>query len=137
VKTLITLAVAATVAITACGGTEGSSTVASTVQAATARLELIALAGPVCPVESDPPSPDCAPRAVGGAFVIVTDVRGSEVARGATAVDGTLVLDVPAGELTVTPQPVEGLVGTAPPMIVTIAAGQTLQLTADYDTGIR
>ncbi len=109
----------------------------TTVPADTGHLELIALAGPVCPVETDPPSPDCAPRPVGDAVVIVTDVDGSEVARGATAVDGTLSLAVPAGELTVAAQAVDGLLGTAPPITVVIVNGQTLNLTLDYDTGIR
>ena len=46
-------------------------------------------------------------------------------------------IDVIPGVLAVIPQPVEGLLGTAPMINVAVTAGQTLQVTADYDTGIR
>ena len=102
-----------------------------------ARLEITALAGPVCPVETDPPSPECAPRPVDSATIIVTDATGDEVARGTTGSDGVVGFDVAPGELTVVPQPVEGLLGTAPTISVTLTAAQTQQVTVDYDTGIR
>ena len=105
--------------------------------AATARLEVTALAGPTCPVETDPPSPDCTPRPVEGAVIVVTDSGGTEVARGTTGSDGQLIIAVAPGGLLVVPQPVDGLLGTAPVVTVTVAAGQTLRVTADYDTGIR
>ena len=127
-------------ALIACGGTDGASDsipTVPTVPAATGRVELTALAGPVCPVETNPPSPDCADRPVPDAVIVVTDAAGSEVARGVTGVDGTLLLEVPVGQLTVTPQTVEGLMGTASPITISIAADQTINLTVDYDTGIR
>ena len=105
--------------------------------AATAVLEVIALAGPMCPVETDPPSPDCAPRPVEGAVIVVTDSGEAEVARGTTESDGKVILAVIPGPLIVVPQPVDGLLGTAPVVTVTVAGGQTLRVTADYDTGIR
>jgi len=37
----------------------------------------------------------------------------------------------------VVPQPVQGLLGTAPMIDVTLSTGQTLRVTVDYDTGIR
>lgn len=115
--------------LAACGGTDD--------RAATARIEITALAGPACPVETDPPSPECAPRPVDNAVFAVTDADGNEVARGATGAHGRVVLEVPVGELTVVPQPVEGLLGTAAALVVSVGDGQTLQVTADYDTGIR
>jgi hypothetical protein len=119
--------------LTACGGSgdTGDSAVA------TARLEITALAGPVCPVETDPPSPECAPRPVDSATIVVTDATGDEVVRGTTGPDGVVGFDVAPGELTVVPQPVEGLLGTASTISVTLTAGQTLRVTVDYDTGIR
>lgn len=104
---------------------------------ATATLKITALAGPVCPVQTDPPSPDCAPRPVDMAIIVVSGPDGAERARGTTGSDGTVVLEVAAGELTIVPQPVEGLLGTAAAVTVTVADGQTLQATVDYDTGIR
>jgi hypothetical protein len=105
--------------------------------AESATLEITALAGPVCPVESDPPLPDCAPRPVDNANIVVLGPGGAERARGTTGSDGTLLLEVARGELTIVPQPVEGLLGTAAAVTVTAAAGQTLRVTIDYDTGIR
>lgn len=104
---------------------------------ATATLLITALAGPTCPVETDPPSPDCAPRPVDGAVIVVADPDGTERARGSTGSDGTVTIEVAAGDLTLSPQPVEGLLGTADPVTVTVTDGQTLPVTVDYDTGIR
>lgn len=125
------------IAVSSCGGTKGSSDPVPTAPAPSGHVEIVAQAGPVCPVETDPPSPECAPRPVPDAVMVVTNAAGSEVARGATAADGTLVLEVPAGELTIMPQAVDGLLGTAAPIVLTIAADQTINVTADYDTGIR
>jgi hypothetical protein len=103
----------------------------------TAMLEIVALAGPICPVETDPPSPECAPQPVDGASIVVTDSNGVEVGRGITGPDGTLTIPAPVGDLTVVPQPVPGLLGTAPPVFVTAIRGQTVGVVVDYDTGIR
>ncbi len=120
-------------ALVACGGTGDTGDGA----VAMARVEITALAGPVCPAETEPPSPECAPQPVESATIVVTDAPGNEVARGTTGSDGAVGFDVPPGELTVVPQPVEGLLGTASTISVTLTAGQTLQVTVDYDTGIR
>ena len=118
--------------LAACGSGAGSDP-----SAATATLVITALAGPVCPVETDPPTPGCEPRPVDRATIVVNDAEGSEVARAVTGIDGTATLVVPSGDLVVTPQPVDGLLGTAGAIEVTVAAGGTLRLSADYDTGIR
>jgi len=120
-------------ALVACGGTGDTGEDA----VATARLEITALAGPVCPVETDPPSPECAPQPVESATIVVTDADGDEVARGTTGSDGVVGFDVAPGELTVVPQPVEGLLGTASTISARLTADQTLRVTVDYDTGIR
>jgi hypothetical protein len=120
-------------ALAACGRTVDTGDGA----VATARVEVTALAGPVCPVETDPPSPECAPKPVDAAIIVVTDATGNEIARGSTGSDGAVGFDVTPGKLSVVPQPVEGLLGTASTISVTLTAGQTLQVTVDYDTGIR
>ena len=119
------------VALAACGGT------GDTVDGEMARLQITALAGPVCPLATEPPSPECALKPVDSATIVVTDVTGDEVARGTTGSDGLVGIDVAPGLLTLVPQPVEGLLGTASTISVTLTAGQTLHLTLDYDTGIR
>lgn len=96
-----------------------------------------ATAGPVCPVETTPPDPNCAARPVPGAALVVRDGTGREVARVTTGKDGTFFVAVPAGAYVVEPQPVEGLLGTAPPQDATVSTGNTTTITLLYDTGIR
>jgi len=99
-----------------------------------------ALAGPVCPVERVPPDPACADRPVAGAVIVVRGAAGAEVARVTTAADGTFLVAVPGGgSWTVEPQPVEGLMGTAPAVVVNVpdAPGAWVAADAAYDTGIR
>jgi hypothetical protein len=97
------------------------------------------VAGPTCPVE--PPSPipgQCEPRQVGGAVLVMTDAGGHEVARASSASDGTFSVELTAGDYTLTPQPVNGLLGVAPPVTFTVsAAGPAVNLRVEYDTGIR
>ena len=101
----------------------------------------VATAGPVCPVER-PGDSACAPRPVGDAVIVVTRPDGTELARVTTAADGRFSLDLPAGDYILVPQPVDGLLGTAPSVPFTV--GSTDQpgpspslLHVEYDTGIR
>ncbi len=97
-----------------------------------------ATAGPVCPVEQVPPDPACADRPVEGAVIVVRDIAGNEVARAITGAGGRFTLDLPNGRYTLEPQPVEGLLGTAAPVEVTLKPGGALALVElSYDTGIR
>ena len=94
--------------------------------------------GPTCPVETQPPDPDCAARQVAGAILVVTGVDGIEVARATSAPDGTFTVELAPGAYQVTPQPVEGLMGTPAPMDVEVEAGGPMaELQVSYDTGIR
>jgi hypothetical protein len=97
----------------------------------------VALAGPVCPVETVPPDPDCAARPVAGAVVLIRQAGGSEVARVVTAADGSFFAEIPAGDYVVEPQPIEGMMGTAGAVDVTVGEGLAAQVQLDYDTGIR
>jgi hypothetical protein len=97
----------------------------------------VAVAGPVCPVETVPPDPACVPRPVTDAVVVIRDGGGSEVARVVTAADGTFFAAVPAGDYVVEPQPVEGLMGTAGPLQVTVTDEPGAPVQLEYDTGIR
>lgn len=102
-------------------------------------LEVEALAGPVCPVETDPPDPDCAPRPVPDALVLVQPADGRDivVAQGTTGADGRLLLEVPPGDYLVIGAAVEGLMGTPEPIAVTVEANGTTPVGLGYDTGIR
>ncbi len=105
----------------------------------TYQIEGKALAGPTCPVEPASPLPgQCADRPVAGAVLVITDATGHEVARVATASDGSWTASVPAGTLTITPQAVPGLLGTARPVSVTVGADtHPSGIQIAYDTGIR
>ena len=96
-----------------------------------------ATAGPVCPVEKNPPDPNCAPRPVAGAVLVVRDPSRTEVARSTTAVDGTFYVELKPGAYVVEPQAVAGLMGTAGPQTVTVNDAAVTTIQVDYDTGIR
>jgi hypothetical protein len=94
-------------------------------------------AGPTCPVETIPPDPACAERPVPGAVLVFTDADDTEVARATSAADGTFTLELAPGAYRLTPQPVEGLMGTPALMDVLVEAGPMTELQVSYDTGIR
>lgn len=96
-------------------------------------------AGPVCPVERNPPDPSCAPRMLASAVIVATDTDGREVARTATAPDGSYLLTIgQTGTFTITAQPVAGLMRAPAPATVTLAfPGATERIDLTYDTGIR
>jgi hypothetical protein len=95
-----------------------------------------ATAGPTCPVER-PNDPACAPRMVAGAVLVVRDGTGKEVERVTTGASGLFRFVLAAGDYTLEPQPVEGLMGTAQPLPFTIADGELTWLDVAYDTGMR
>ena len=97
----------------------------------------VATAGPVCPVERVPPDPDCAPRPVAGATIVIRDASGAEVARVTTAADGAFFASLSAGKYLVEPQPVQGLMGAAGSQSVTVVDGVATTILLAYDTGIR
>lgn len=95
-------------------------------------------AGPTCPVERDPPDPACTARPVAGAVLVFAGADGTEVARVTSAADGTFSVELAPGAYRVTPEPVDGLMGTPAPMDVEVEAGQPMtELQVSYDTGIR
>jgi hypothetical protein len=95
-------------------------------------------AGPICPVEREPPDPSCAPRPVAGAVLIVQTTGGREVTRTTSAADGTFHVFLAPGAYRLAPQPVAGYMGTAQLVEFQVVAGQrTPELEVSYDTGIR
>ncbi len=100
---------------------------------------IVAMAGPTCAAETDPPDPECAPRPVAAAPIVVTPADGSEVviAEGETDAEGRLTLAMPAGDYLVTAGVVEGLIGPSQPVVVSVLAGVTTEVPIGYDTGIR
>jgi hypothetical protein len=95
------------------------------------------LAGPTCPVQKEPPDPDCADMPVTGAVMVVFDRSGNEVTRVTSNPNGFFQIVLDPGTYRIEPQPVEGLLGTAAPFELDIFAGETIEVTVFYDTGIR
>jgi hypothetical protein len=96
-------------------------------------------AGPVCPVESSPPDPRCAPRPVAGAVVVATDAGGQELSRATSAGDGSYVLPVgETGTVLISALPVPGLARAPAPVSITLNSPiKTEGVDLEYDTGIR
>lgn len=98
----------------------------------------VVTAGPTCPVVRASPASACADRPVTGAHLLVLDAGGTQVAALTSGSAGDFVLELPPGDYRLVPQPVAGLVGTAPTLRFTVgerASGTPLAVM--YDTGIR
>ncbi len=94
-------------------------------------------AGPVCPVERNPPDPACAARPVTNAEVRIFDGRGNELGNGVSDADGMVSLEVPEGAYYVVPAAAEGLMGTPEAQAFSALGGDHVGLLFAYDTGIR
>jgi hypothetical protein len=107
-------------------------------ESVTASIGGVVLAGPTCPVVTDPPDPACNDRPVAGAVLVVRGADGREVARTTSDAQGAFRVALAAGSYVIEPQPVDGLMGTAEPVEVTVGDGEDIaDLTIGYDTGIR
>lgn len=96
----------------------------------------LVLAGPTCPVEQAPPDPECADQPVPAAVIVVTRGDGDLVGEVVTDPTGRFNIRMPAGTYTLTPQPVDGLMGTPTPLTITVSRAVT-GVDFAYDTGIR
>lgn len=114
-----------------------SPTVEPSPSAKAGSLEGIAVAGPTCPVVTDPPQSGCEARPVEGARLAIVDEAGDEVATATTGADGRFQVDLAPGTYEIQPQPVEGLMHTAAPVTVNVPLDEPAEVTISYDTGIR
>jgi hypothetical protein len=125
-------------AVTSTGAVSLTAESGDPLPVATTGLAGTLTSGPTCPVVSEPPDPACADKPVAGAIIVVTDASGAVTARVTSGADGTYSLTAGPGVYTLTPQPFDGLMGTAPPQTVRLEIGGGMA-TVDfsYDTGIR
>ena len=124
-----------TIALVEQSGNEGAPTPQG--EGASASVTLHMQAGPTCPVVSDPPDPACQPRPVASANVVLKSPDGTELGQATSNADGQIAVQAPPGAYFVEPQPVEGLLGTAPAFAYSVVAGETVDIDVEYDTGIR
>ena len=94
-------------------------------------------AGPTCPVEQFPPDPNCAPRSVEGAEVVVFDASGNEVTREESDDAGMVSFDLPGGAYYVETEKVQGLMVAPEAQAFAFLGGDQVDLLFSYDTGIR
>jgi hypothetical protein len=121
--------------LVACGGPAGSPGPSDT-ETAGSRLEVSLTSGPTCPVEQNPPDPNCAARPVADEVVTVS-AGGVEVARGRTDAEGKIAFELVPGEYTVSGLNESGLMGPPEPATVLIGAAAVVTVDLEYDTGIR
>jgi hypothetical protein len=96
------------------------------------------VAGPTCPVMTDPPDPSCADHPVEGAVLVVMTSDGTEIDQATSDAEGAFAFTLPPGAYRLEPQPVEGLMGTAEPIEFSVEWGMPVpELVVSYDTGIR
>jgi hypothetical protein len=95
------------------------------------------VASPVCPVEQSPPDPNCAPRPVANADVVLYAPDGTEVARASSDADGAAAFEVPAGAYFVVAEAAEGLMRGPDAQAFSAVGGDSVDLLLGYDTGIR
>ena len=96
----------------------------------------VALAGPVCPVETNPPDPACAPRPVVDASVLALPDSGDPV-EAITDANGRFSFVLEPGRYQIIAQPVEGLMGNPAPIEVEVGSAAIDLGVLPYDTGIR
>jgi hypothetical protein len=110
-----------------------------TPSAATGTIRVEVVAGPVCPVEQEPPDPHCKPRPVAGARIFVQPGDGRDILVAEATADegGMATIEIAPGGYIIVGGEVEGLMGRPDPTTVTVSAGQTVSITLAYDTGIR
>jgi hypothetical protein len=102
---------------------------------ATVSVHLVA--GPVCPVERNPPDPSCAPRPVPGATVVLHDPSGAEVGQASADSTGTATFSVPGGAYYLEAAGVQGLMRLPDPQAFSVLGGHSVSVVMEYDTGIR
>ena len=116
--------------------TLASVLVGCTAPAEMTEVPITVVAGPTCPVVTDPPDPACADRPVEGAELVILGADGRQVASVRSDAAGLVNVDLAHGSYLVRPQAVDGLMGTPAEVELVVGEGP-VGLTVSYDTGIR
>jgi hypothetical protein len=116
--------------VAGCGGGGGPTATANS------GIDGLALTGPTCPVENV--SSPCPPRPI-AAPIEVSLAGGSSGQQIQSDSSGRFSIVLPPGEYTVRPLAItnQAFPAPGPAQTVTVVAGQFVQVTVTYDTGIR
>ena len=93
--------------------------------------------GDICPHDTGPASPDCAPKLLPGAPVSLVDANGRAVSTRRSGADGTLRFLARAGSYTLVARPLSSARITPKPVLVTLSRGMKRSLVLTYFTGIQ
>ena len=102
-----------------------------------AQVIISLVAGPVCPVEQNPPDPSCAPRPVESAQIIVRDPTGAQLASSTVDQSGEATFELPAGAYYAEASAAGGMMRQPEPVAFSVVGGSTMSFSMEYDTGIR
>ena len=92
---------------------------------------------PTCPVETDPPKPECAPRPYQATIVVWNADHSAQVVTFTADENGRFRVPLEPGKYEIEPQG-EGRFPMPPaPFAVTVPPDQFVHLDIEYDTGIR
>jgi hypothetical protein len=100
-------------------------------------LQITAVAGPTCPVETIGADPACAPRFVPNVTVLILDATGAIQHKLNLDATGQRFVALEPGAYVVKAEGVEGFMNGPEAQRVTVEAGQVTDVTLAFDTGIR
>lgn len=100
-------------------------------------VNVILVAGPICPVQRPPAEPICTPRAIADAEAILFSADGREVARGIADGDGKITFEAPEGAYFVEAPLPDGMMRGPQPQAFSAVGGDHVGLLMEFDTGIR
>lgn len=100
-------------------------------------VRLHVFAAPICPVETSPPDPACAPQPLSGIRLRLTDASGASSML-LTDLTGLATIRLPIGDYQIEPLPTDQTIGSPAPIEISIVAiDAIIDRDLFYDTGIR
>jgi hypothetical protein len=106
------------------------------VEVSDAGIEGVVTIGPTCPVEKNPPDPNCADKPY-KADLEVSTKAGKLVKRFSSGVDGKFKVSLPAGEYVVNNDSSSSILPRMAPVSVVVKSGQFTKINIGFDSGIR
>jgi hypothetical protein len=99
-------------------------------------VQVTAIAGPVCPVETVPPDPACEPKPVPNVRIAIVDPSGGDHG-GVLDATGRLFVELEPGVYAVNAEGVPGFMAGPEAQRVVVEEGLVTDVSLEYDTGIR
>ena len=123
-----------------CGGSAESTDVLAREDgaASSGTIRGIVLQGPICPVEQDPPDPNCADRPYSTSLVLTSADQATVIKEFASDTLGKFAVAAAAGEYAIRSAAAANVLPyCASDVTISVSAGATVEVTVHCDTGIR